>query len=474
MSTNLTRADHDQLGQIAQAFDAEAGNTEAMLRQLRAVTATLQNGDWVGKAADSFYNEAQSTVFPALQRLNKALTAAGRVTREISKDAQNTEQEIAAILRQEEGLTGGSSANGGTTGAGDGNSGGATPGAPSAGGDAGSGGGGGWLSQVGGFFEGLWEGGKDTVLGLWSVVTDPIGTAKGLWMAVQNPSLVWEAFKKPFVDDWNSGNYGRAVGRGTFEVLSLLIPGAGAASKGAKAVSIADKIADAGRIADKISDVARATDKISDVGRAADTIGDTSRYLRNVGGADFIVTAGDEISATAAAAYKSIAQRLDDIPKVAQRLGVPEDVVGQMHKHMFRTEHSVAVGPNQFAKGLFTPFDDVAKNWQKVAEGTNTAEEAAELRRLIAHEYVESRLMERGLPYRSADPGAWVQNGADWINFPSSQHFGAHDLAPLVNAGSAPFKHWPNLFPDLPSVNLLPDLSNLDNIVDVIHRVKGG
>ncbi len=465
MSQNITRADHEQLARIVSTFAGEADAQRAALAQLRSAVERLKQGDWVGQAANRFYGEVDSAIFPALMRLIAALEAAARTTAEVSADVRRTEDAIAQALRQEEALAAGATGSGADVESG-GGGGGSSPGGA-------TGGGGGWLSQVGGFFEGLWEGGKDTVMGLWSVVTDPIGAVQGLITAVQNPVQVWEALKKPFVEDWESGNYGRAIGRGAFEVLSLLIPGAGAASKGAKAASIVDKIGDAGRVADVVSDIARATDKVSDVGRAGDALGDTSRYLRNVGGADFIVTAGEEISATAAAAYKLIAQRLDDIPKVAERLGVPNDVVAQMHKHMFRTEHNVAVGPNQFAKGLFTPYDDVADLWQKAAMGTNTAEEAAGLRRLIAHEYVESRLMERGLPYRSPDPGAWIQADAKWNNFPTQQHFGAHDLAPLVAADRPPFAHWPNLFPDLPSVDLLPDLSNLDKIVDVISKVKG-
>jgi len=43
------------------------------------------------------------------------------------------------------------------------------------------------LGHVGDFFVGMWEEGKDMVMGLYNLVTDPIGTAKDLWHGITHP-----------------------------------------------------------------------------------------------------------------------------------------------------------------------------------------------------------------------------------------------------------------------------------------------
>src|SRR4030067_1540118 len=62
------------------------------------------------------------------------------------------------------------------------------------------------LGHVGDFFVGMGEEGKDMVLGLYNLVTDPIGTAKGLWHGITHPPELWEAFKQPYVEAWGSGH----------------------------------------------------------------------------------------------------------------------------------------------------------------------------------------------------------------------------------------------------------------------------
>ena len=53
-------------------------------------------------------------------------------------------------------------------------------------------------------------------------------------------------------------------------------------------------------------------------------------------------------------------------------------------------------------------MERTAHLWTKATKGTLTSGEHDEFRALVAHEYVESRLMEAGMPYRSTDPGAWL------------------------------------------------------------------
>lgn len=109
---------------------------------------------------------------------------------------------------------------------------------------------------------GVGKGLGDTVSGLWSLGTGVLGfgwdvltnqekametlsnVGNTITTIVQKPYLLWDAIKQPFVEDWNRGHPGQAIGRGIFEVASTFV-GGGAIAKVLKG---ADKAADAGKL----------------------------------------------------------------------------------------------------------------------------------------------------------------------------------------------------------------------------------
>lgn len=141
----------------------------------------------------------------------------------------------------------------------------------------------GFFGQVGGFFTGLYEGGKDTVVGLagmakgaWNLtggwITNPDEAGKtweGLKGSVTtiftDPGKVWDAIKEPYVTAWSEGRYGEAIGRGTFEVVTAVL-GTKGLDKAGKVGKIADAGADLGKVRklDKASDI----EKAGDLGKA--------------------------------------------------------------------------------------------------------------------------------------------------------------------------------------------------------------
>ena len=262
MPADKTRGRYDDLAWLAQRFGASSGDCAGMLRELKQSLEPLQGGDWIGQGASAFYAEMGGQVLPSLQRLVKALAAAEKAIRAISAEFKRAELEAAALLKDtaEPAKRSGGFFSGLWSGIKD---------------AAGAVWGG--VKQVGGFVEGVALGAWDTVTGLWQLVTHPVQTAQGLWYGITHPSELWDALKKPYVDDWQSGNYGRAIGRGAFEVISLFAGGAGAAGKGGKMASIADKAADAARLADKAADIARVGDKASDIARIGDKASDVAR-----------------------------------------------------------------------------------------------------------------------------------------------------------------------------------------------------
>ncbi len=93
------RADYQILDQISRGFASHAASTEASLRKLRTSMDTLKGGDWIGQGAKKFYQEMDSEVLPAVQRLTKALQEGARVTKQISKIMKQAEDDAARIFQ---------------------------------------------------------------------------------------------------------------------------------------------------------------------------------------------------------------------------------------------------------------------------------------------------------------------------------------------------------------------------------------
>ena len=146
-------------------------------------------------------------------------------------------------------------------------------------------------------------------------------------------------------------------------------------------------------------------------------------------------------------------------------------MIHEAKQNLFARKHDVATGPNESEHGYFTADQPTADLWEKASSGAKlTPEESSQLRSLIAHEYVESRLLEAGLPYRPTHPDAWEDG---MVKF-KPEHVGAHDLAPLSMRSDPTMnllRHWRSL--GLPQVEIAADLSNLDDVVRAAREGKG-
>jgi hypothetical protein len=166
--------------------------------------------------------------------------------------------------------------------------------------------------------------------------------------------------------------------------------------------------------------------------------------------------------------YDRIRKDVGDTARISVNTGIPQEKLDQIKSHVFYEQHDLAMAPGQIDRANFTPDGYIAKRWSKAAEGTLNPGEAEEFHRLMAHEYVELKLMDHGIPYRSAHPDSW---SPELGNHPTRDHFGAHDLAPLARTDKEPFFHWERaLGREGPEMEIAPDLSNLDDVVEQILR----
>lgn len=115
MAPPKVRVDHDVLGGIARSFGQAADATNNTFRQLKSSMDVLRGGDWIGQGATKFYQEMDSAVLPAVQRLTSALAEGAKVTTQISQVMKQAEEEAARYLRGD--AAGAGAAAGGAPGA---------------------------------------------------------------------------------------------------------------------------------------------------------------------------------------------------------------------------------------------------------------------------------------------------------------------------------------------------------------------
>ncbi|MFG2619057.1 hypothetical protein ACGFXC_15750 [Streptomyces sp. NPDC048507] len=170
-----------------------------------------------------------------------------------------------------------------------------------------------------------------------------------------------------------------------------------------------------------------------------------------------------------------------DISAISDNTGISPQVLDRVRTHFFLSEHVVSEAPGVARNGYFTPRADIAEIWEAAGQRSLSPEEATKFERYIAHEYVESHLMDAGLPYVVDSPHLWgtYENELGitehYHEFPRDpRDAGAHDLALNENKGN--FNHWRAVGFDVPKIELASDLSNIDEMVAALKdelRAKG-
>ncbi|MFD7154195.1 hypothetical protein ACFV9C_06345 [Kribbella sp. NPDC059898] len=169
--------------------------------------------------------------------------------------------------------------------------------------------------------------------------------------------------------------------------------------------------------------------------------------------------------------YRRI-READDVDAVAINSGYPREVVEVAKENLFIRQHDVAVGPGETRHGYFTPLPMVGQLWEQVASGADlTDKQQARFWSLLAHEYVEARLMEAGVPYLLAATDAWDERGPKV----GEEYPTAHTVAPrsLQAAMRDLLGHWEKLNLPQGDLRVAEDLSNLDEVVRVAKEGLG-
>ncbi len=146
------------------------------------------------------------------------------------------------------------------------------------------------VSATGNFVWGVGEGAYDLGKGIVIlgadvvVVATPIGDAidvffPGTEQAIRDkysaagsaiwndPGLIIDAFVAPIQDDWNNGNRAQAVGRGFFEIASLVVTPAKLGKLGKAGDIVSDVVGDAPRVIHRVEDAGNVNNSVSNLNR---------------------------------------------------------------------------------------------------------------------------------------------------------------------------------------------------------------
>lgn len=179
------------------------------------------------------------------------------------------------------------------------------------------------LHQVGGFFKGaggaLWDMGKGIVglgvgaakLSVVSQAAEELSNATGLYSyhgysdtqaavgktaqaIYDHPGAIIDGITKPYSEAWARGDYGEALGRGTIDIGSMIIPGVGEAGKVGDGANALGKVGDVANVAEKTGDIA---DAASQAGKATAKGTDVAEGATDASKAADAKPAGDGVKA---------------------------------------------------------------------------------------------------------------------------------------------------------------------------------
>src|SRR5262245_48080204 len=99
MNADTIQARYDELDRVAARFGkASAASTELHKRIMHCVEV-LERGGWQGRGADAFFAEMHGTLYPAMQRLVKALDEGRTTTLQVKEVLRAAEEQAAGLFK---------------------------------------------------------------------------------------------------------------------------------------------------------------------------------------------------------------------------------------------------------------------------------------------------------------------------------------------------------------------------------------
>jgi WXG100 family type VII secretion target len=88
-----TQVNYDDMNNIVKSLKAEEEEMMNLLKNTKSRVESLHGNQWVGEAADRFFNEMEQMVLPAMARLARALGVGADVAQEIMNTIRQADEE---------------------------------------------------------------------------------------------------------------------------------------------------------------------------------------------------------------------------------------------------------------------------------------------------------------------------------------------------------------------------------------------
>ncbi len=80
---NIQQVNYDEMQAIINQLQTEEDDVRALFNQTKSKVEALHGSQWIGEAADKFFNEMENTVLPKTAKMLYALNVAGQVAKQI-------------------------------------------------------------------------------------------------------------------------------------------------------------------------------------------------------------------------------------------------------------------------------------------------------------------------------------------------------------------------------------------------------
>jgi WXG100 family type VII secretion target len=95
----LVLVNYEMMKKFQNSFKGQEAATQQSIQKITKVVEELRGGEWIGEGANKFLSDMDSTYFPAMKRLQNAMTEGDRVTKEIEKIQHDTESQITSLFK---------------------------------------------------------------------------------------------------------------------------------------------------------------------------------------------------------------------------------------------------------------------------------------------------------------------------------------------------------------------------------------
>ena len=155
-----------------------------------------------------------------------------------------------------------------------------------------------------------------------------------------------------------------------------------------------------------------------------------------------------------------IANRTDDVAIIAANYNIPEGIVQVAKNHYYVNEQLLFdKDKNKFIIGRFSRSKADNEEWIDAINDFLIVDEIESFKRLLVHEYIEAKLVEAGMNFRS------FINSENILPYDTGAHFANIPVNVNLELKYTEGLEWGTSIP-------LPDIENFSNLDDIITQIK--